>query len=91
MWAAVLRSTLTWMELGRTIVIRRTMLEMGRRELAEAAGISYTYLSELETGVKGPSQGMLTSLAGALRFSSPSALFAWGAALQAFEEEHRPR
>jgi transcriptional regulator with XRE-family HTH domain len=77
------------MELGRTIIIRRTMLGMGRKDVAQASGISYPYLAEIEAGVKDPSMGRLLSLAEALQFPTLSAMFAWGEALQAFEEAHQ--
>lgn len=77
------------MELQRVIIIRRTMLGMSRKELAEAAGISYPYLSGIEVGDKDPSMSTLRGLATALRFSSPGAMFQWAMALQAFEEAHQ--
>jgi len=76
------------MELQRIITIRRAMLGLSRKDVAEAAGISYPYLSGIETGDKDPSMATLKGLAEALRFPSLSAMFAWSEALQAFEEAH---
>jgi transcriptional regulator with XRE-family HTH domain len=50
-------------------VVLRTSREargMSRRDLAEASGLSYPYVSELETGAKYPSDRALLNLAAAL-------------------------
>ena len=52
--------------LGRTIKVRRTDLGIGRRELAERARISYSYLTEIENGNKPPSPSVLGPIAQAL-------------------------
>ena len=52
--------------LGRTIQVLRTELGMGRRELADKADISYSYLSAIETGRKEPSSKFLALIADAL-------------------------
>jgi len=52
--------------LGRTIKVLRTELDMGRRELAERAGISYSYLTEIENGNRPPSPSVLGPIADAL-------------------------
>ncbi|MCE5254862.1 MAG: helix-turn-helix transcriptional regulator [Actinomycetia bacterium] len=52
--------------LGRTIKVRRTDLGIGRRELAERARISYSYLTEIENGNKPPSPSVLGPIAEAL-------------------------
>lgn len=52
--------------LGRTIKVIRTDRGIERRELAERAGISYSYLTEIENGNKPPSPTVLEPLAGAL-------------------------
>ena len=52
--------------LGRTIKVRRTDLGIGRRELADQAGISYSYLTEIENGNKPPSPSVLGPIAEAL-------------------------
>jgi transcriptional regulator with XRE-family HTH domain len=52
--------------LGRTIKVVRTDRGIHRRELAEAAGISYSYLTEIENGNKPPSSSVLEPIARAL-------------------------
>ena len=53
--------------LGRTIKVLRTDQGIGRRDLAERAGISYSYLTEIENGRKTPSNSVLGPIADALR------------------------
>ncbi len=53
-------------ELGRTIRLLRIDRRIDRRDLAEQAGISYSYLSAIENGSKAPSARLLYSLARAL-------------------------
>ena len=52
--------------LGRTIKVIRTDLGVERRELAARAGISYSYLTEIENGNKPPSSAVLAPIASAL-------------------------
>lgn len=52
--------------LGRTIKVLRTDLGLSRRELAEQAGISYSYITEIENGNKPPSASVLNPIAAAL-------------------------
>jgi transcriptional regulator with XRE-family HTH domain len=52
--------------LGRAIRVLRTERGLARKDLAEAAGISYPYLSEIETGKKRPSSKALFAVAEAL-------------------------
>ena len=52
--------------LGRTIKVIRTDLGVERRELAAKAGISYSYLTEIENGNKPPSSSVLAPIASAL-------------------------
>jgi transcriptional regulator with XRE-family HTH domain len=52
--------------LGRTIKVIRTDQGIGRRELAEQAQISYSYLTEIENGNKPPSPSVLGPIAEAL-------------------------
>lgn len=61
--------------LGRAIKVRRAELDLSRRDLAEAAGLSYSYLAEIENGAKQPSSKALASIAGALGLS-PAELMA---------------
>jgi transcriptional regulator with XRE-family HTH domain len=57
-------------ELGELIRARRDDLGMSRRELVEATGLSYPYVSQLETGYRLPSSTALRDLAGALQMST---------------------
>ena len=52
--------------LGRAIRVLRTGRDVGRRELAARAGLSYSYLAEIENGAKSPSTKALAALAAAL-------------------------
>jgi transcriptional regulator with XRE-family HTH domain len=52
--------------LGRTIKVIRTDLGIERRDLAERAGISYSYITEIENGNKPPSSSVLNPIASAL-------------------------
>ena len=52
--------------LGRTIKVLRTDLGIDRRTLAQEAGISYSYLTEIENGNKPPSSSVLGPIASAL-------------------------
>jgi transcriptional regulator with XRE-family HTH domain len=52
--------------LGRTIKVIRTDQGIERRDLAKRAGISYSYLTEIENGNKPPSSSVLAPIAEAL-------------------------
>ena len=52
--------------LGRAIKVVRAGRDLGRRELAEAAGLSYSYLAEIENGTKQPSSRAILAIADAL-------------------------
>jgi len=52
--------------LGLTIHVLRTDQGVERKELAERAGISYSYLAAIETGKKPPSSKVLFAIAEAL-------------------------
>lgn len=56
--------------LGALIRARREELGMSRRQLVEATGLSYPYVSQLETGYRLPSSTALRNLAGALQMST---------------------
>jgi transcriptional regulator with XRE-family HTH domain len=56
-------------DLGRAIRVLRTLRDLTRPELAEEAGVSYSYLSEIEKGTKLPSGRVLASIADALKVS----------------------
>lgn len=57
------------LELGRTIARRRDELGMSRKELAEATGLSYPYIAQIETGYRLPSTKHQIPLAKALGLS----------------------
>ena len=63
--------------LGRAIKVARTELGMSRKELAEAAGVSYPYVADIESGRGRPSPKVLIMLANTLGMS-PSELLARG-------------
>ncbi len=52
--------------LGRAIKVVRTAHGLGRRDLSELAGLSYSYLTEIENGTKQPSPRALRTLGKAL-------------------------
>ena len=52
--------------LGRALMAARAERGLKRRDLADLAGLSYPYLSEIENGRKQPSAGKLQALAAAL-------------------------
>jgi transcriptional regulator with XRE-family HTH domain len=52
--------------LGHEIKVMRTDLGIERRESAERAGISYSYITEIENGNKPPSSSVLEDIASAL-------------------------
>lgn len=52
--------------LGRAIKVARTQQDVSRKDLAERAGVSYAYLSDIETGRGRPSSKALLAIAGAL-------------------------
>lgn len=62
---------------GYAVVLRRTMLGLKRRQLAELSDLSYPYISEIEKGSKEPSAKSLRGLATALGFNSVSEMMAW--------------
>src|SRR3954469_19316467 len=60
--------------LGRAIRVLRTERGMERKDLAEAAGLSYPYVSEIETGKKRASSKALFVIAQALGVRTPEVL-----------------
>jgi len=56
-------------ELGRAIEVRRTLLRLKRKDLAQKSGLSYPYISEIENGAKEPSAKALRQIAEALGWS----------------------
>jgi transcriptional regulator with XRE-family HTH domain len=61
-------------ELGRAVKVLRTVRDLSRRELAEAAGLSYSYLAEIENGGKQPSSRALAAIADGLGISAAELL-----------------
>jgi SOS-response transcriptional repressor LexA len=62
-------------EFGRRLKARREELGLSRRDVVEASGLSYPYVSQLETGYRLPSHKALAALAEALELP-PSELSA---------------
>jgi transcriptional regulator with XRE-family HTH domain len=56
--------------LGEIIRQQRELAELSMRQFAEIAGISNPYLSQIENGLRAPSQQVLESIASALKVSS---------------------
>jgi transcriptional regulator with XRE-family HTH domain len=56
--------------LGEIIRHQRELAEMSMRQFAELAGISNPYLSQIERGLRAPSEQVLEGIAGALKVSS---------------------
>ena len=71
---------------GRVLKARREELGLTRRELVDASGLSYPYVSQLETGSRLPSHRSLARLARALQLE-PTDL----SAAITFDEESTPR
>jgi transcriptional regulator with XRE-family HTH domain len=73
---------------GEVVRMRREELGMDRRELAEASGISYSYLSAIESGQKLPSGTYQTMLADTLQISPTELLAQANGALGASTADH---
>ena len=56
-------------EFGELLRQSRERLGMSRRDLVEATGLSYPYISQLETGYRQPSPAAIQKLADALQLS----------------------
>ncbi len=56
--------------LGEIIRHQRELAEMSMRQFADLAGISNPYLSQIERGLRAPSEGVLDAIANALKVSS---------------------
>jgi transcriptional regulator with XRE-family HTH domain len=56
--------------LGEIIRQQRELAEMSMRQFAQLAGISNPYLSQIERGLRAPSQHVLDGIASALKMSS---------------------
>jgi transcriptional regulator with XRE-family HTH domain len=58
-------------DLGEYIREQRTKAKVSLRQLAEQAGVSNPYLSQIERGLRKPSAEVLQQIAAALRISTP--------------------
>jgi transcriptional regulator with XRE-family HTH domain len=56
--------------LGEIIRQQRELAELSMRQFAELAGISNPYLSQIERGLRAPSERVLDGIAGALKLSA---------------------
>lgn len=56
--------------LGEIIRQQRELAELSMRQFADLAGISNPYLSQIERGLRAPSQKVLDGIADALKLSS---------------------
>ena len=56
--------------LGEIIRRQRELAELSMRQFADLAGISNPYLSQIERGLRAPSQQVLDAIAGALSLTS---------------------
>jgi transcriptional regulator with XRE-family HTH domain len=56
--------------LGEIIRQQRELAELSMRQFAEMAGISNPYLSQIERGLRAPSESVLDGIAGALKVSA---------------------
>ncbi len=59
-----------WEELGEFIRAQRRVTQLSVRRLAELAGVSNPYLSQIERGLRRPSADILQQIAKALRISA---------------------
>lgn len=59
-------------DLGAYLREQREQAQMSLRQLADAAGVSNPYLSQIERGLRRPSAEILSALAKALRISAES-------------------
>ena len=57
--------------IGAYIREQREQAKISLRQLAQAAGVSNPYLSQIERGLRRPSAEVLAQIAGALKVSTP--------------------
>jgi transcriptional regulator with XRE-family HTH domain len=76
--------------LGDFIRKQRAMQEMSLRQLAQIAGISNPYLSQIERGLREPSEKVLESMARALEVSADTLYEQAGIATDADDEADEP-
>lgn len=60
--------------MGETIREQRQVAELTLRQLADMVGISNPYLSQIERGLRAPSQHVLTSIAASLQTTADALL-----------------
>ena len=75
--------------LGEIIRQQRELAEMSMRQFAQLAGISNPYLSQIERGLRAPSQQVLDGIASALKMSSDALYEQAGVAVPGTEDEMR--
>ena len=73
--------------LGDYIREQRDQAQLSLRQLAQSAGVSNPYLSQVERGLRQPSAQMLARIAGALRISVESLYVRAGILAQPDSEE----
>jgi transcriptional regulator with XRE-family HTH domain len=73
--------------LGEIIRQQRELAEMSMRQFAQIAGISNPYLSQIERGLRAPSQQVLDGIASALKMSSDALYEQAGMPVPGDEEE----
>ncbi|MGA2924730.1 MAG: helix-turn-helix transcriptional regulator [Solirubrobacteraceae bacterium] len=61
-------------QLGEIIRQQRELAELSMRQFADLAGISNPYLSQIERGLRAPSERVLEGIAGALKVSADALL-----------------
>ena len=76
--------------LGEYLREQRTSARLSLRQLADLAGVSNPYLSQIERGVKKPSAEILQQLAKGLQISSESLYVKAGFLDERTVSEHRP-
>ena len=64
-----------WTQLGAIIRKQRELAALPMRQLADAVGISNPYLSQIERGLRAPSEAVLEAIASSLQ-TSADALYA---------------
>ena len=75
--------------LGDFIASQRRAAEMSLRQLAERAGISNPYVSQIERGLRKPSAEVLQQLANALQVSAETLYVKAGLVVRAVLTDHR--
>jgi transcriptional regulator with XRE-family HTH domain len=73
--------------LGEIIRQQRELAELSMRQFAELAGISNPYLSQIERGLRAPSEQVLESIAKTLKVSSDALYHQAGVAPPGEEED----